>query len=520
MDRAELGKTPVTENQPAGEDVRFEANYEALSDEIEKLSSPTASGAVDWPRVIELCETILSGQSKDLLVACYLCTALTRTQGWEGLETGVHVLRDLVETFWDTLYPVKKRVKGRINALAWWEEKTRAEVAGLPPGAWPKDRRDGLLGDLDALDRFLGDNLDGAPMLQRLMHAVDGALSEASEAQTPAEAAPPETPPPEPAERKSTAPPPPPQPSPQPAAASPNAGDEDPETLLESGLGLVARASDLLAARDPMDPRVLRLNRIAAWMSVETLPPDDKGTTRLPPPDEQVASALERLHANGGWQDLLASAESHVPQFLFWLDLSRYSAEALDHLQRPEAREAVEAETRLYAMRLPGVERLRFTDGRPFADEETRDWLSSLKQGPGADEAPAPAGGSLEAKVAEAVNRSRDLVKENKIGEALESLLEGRNTAGAARERFLWQLGLCRLLLQARQETLIGAHVKAALAALDEFKVEQWEPALAVEALVLALKGLRGEGEEQETAREGLIRRIALLDPVKALDLV
>ena len=108
----------------------------------------------------------------------------------------------------------------------------------------------------------------------------------------------------------------------------------------------------------------------------------------------------------------------------------------------------------------------------------------------------------------------------NKVDKALETLLPRRNASGAGRERLLWNLGLCRVLLQAGQEDMLAAHVKEVLGVLDEFKLERWEPDLAVEALVLALKGLRSEEEAENGKREGILGRIALLNPVKALDLV
>ena len=111
MEASSLGVTPISEQDPAGSDIRFEPDFEALSTEVEKLSSPTAVGTVDWQRIADLSAKILETSSKDLLVACYLCIALLQTRGLGGLATGVHVLRDLLEHFWDTLFPAKKRMK-------------------------------------------------------------------------------------------------------------------------------------------------------------------------------------------------------------------------------------------------------------------------------------------------------------------------------------------------------------------------------------------------------------------------
>ena len=39
MELSELGRNPISEQEPAGKDVRYEPDFEALSQEVEKLSS-------------------------------------------------------------------------------------------------------------------------------------------------------------------------------------------------------------------------------------------------------------------------------------------------------------------------------------------------------------------------------------------------------------------------------------------------------------------------------------------------
>lgn len=59
-----MGKEPITDKAPAGSDVRYEPEYEALQAEIDKLSSPTASSGVDWDNVAKLSAKILAGKKK------------------------------------------------------------------------------------------------------------------------------------------------------------------------------------------------------------------------------------------------------------------------------------------------------------------------------------------------------------------------------------------------------------------------------------------------------------------------
>ena len=144
MDFEALGTTPVAQDNPAGEDARYEPEFEELETEIGKLNSPTASSGVEWDKVIELSSKILAEKSKNLLVACYLSIGLMKRDDLEGLAEGVHVIRTMLDTFWDSLYPPKKRMRGRLNAVEWWMEKIDAELEGHDTVTWLKDKRDNL----------------------------------------------------------------------------------------------------------------------------------------------------------------------------------------------------------------------------------------------------------------------------------------------------------------------------------------------------------------------------------------
>ena len=108
-DLTDCGKTPIAPDAPAGSDVSYDPDYEALQREIDKLSLATAARAsLDWNLAARLAANILVKKSKDIKVAAYLAEALTRTGQIAGLATGVHILRDLVETYWEALFPPKK----------------------------------------------------------------------------------------------------------------------------------------------------------------------------------------------------------------------------------------------------------------------------------------------------------------------------------------------------------------------------------------------------------------------------
>ncbi len=169
MDLTDIGKKPISEAKPSGEDVRYEPEFEELENEIAKLSTPTASEGINWVNVQEKSVDILSGKSKNLLVSCYLSIALMKNENLNGFAVGVHILKDILYEFWESLYPPKKRMRGRVNAIEWWSEKVAQTTAGIKTEKWPQAKYDLFSDDLRAIDSFLGDNVDNAPLLRSMI---------------------------------------------------------------------------------------------------------------------------------------------------------------------------------------------------------------------------------------------------------------------------------------------------------------------------------------------------------------
>lgn len=113
---------PIPGEQPAGAPARYEPTFIALESEIGKLES-LEGGTVDWPQVEQQALTILTEQSKDLLVAAYLAFGLQQQGGLAGLEQGLILLRDLMATFWDDMQPPLKRLRARKSALQWFADR-------------------------------------------------------------------------------------------------------------------------------------------------------------------------------------------------------------------------------------------------------------------------------------------------------------------------------------------------------------------------------------------------------------
>lgn len=60
-----------------------------------------------WKEINDICIEILSKQSKDLDVLCWLIEAQLRVYGFAGLSNALKITNSLIEIYWDQLHPVE-----------------------------------------------------------------------------------------------------------------------------------------------------------------------------------------------------------------------------------------------------------------------------------------------------------------------------------------------------------------------------------------------------------------------------
>jgi type VI secretion system protein ImpA len=102
---------PISAEKPGGEDIRYEPIYSQIKQaRIEEEDLPTGDWererkTADWPLVIKLATEALSQQSKDLQLAAWLTEAMLKREGVGGLASALEFIGQLLDGFWDHLYP-------------------------------------------------------------------------------------------------------------------------------------------------------------------------------------------------------------------------------------------------------------------------------------------------------------------------------------------------------------------------------------------------------------------------------
>ena len=541
MDLLSLGKNPINPDQPTGSDVRYEPEFEELQSEIDKLFSPSSSGGIEWQKVSDMAAFILAEKSKDLLVASYLAVSQIYTNQIEGLSVGLTVMHDLVDQFWDKLFPPKKRMRGRLGAIEWWIEKTESALKNIKPEPLADEKLKELNKTLTLIDSIFSECLPDPPLLtsiQRFIEKIPCLPEEKSKIGTPPpveekavsdltayETRPQTAVPFEPkAEPKQKAP----KPTGLPVEPGEITTEQDAQKLINLGFQKIHQVASFVLGNNPMNPTAYRYRRIAAWSKVSVLPRDTNAKTQIPPPAPYILQPLHDLRGSGNWSALLESAEQKLPQFIFWVDLNCFVAEALISLGEEylDAYEAVCQETAFFMHRLRGLDALTFSDGTPFADPETKQWLKSIELGTGStmvEQVQVMESDETEDRedpMAETIEKAQLLAKKKKIAEAVTLIHQKLQNCFSQKRAFLWRLVLCQILLGSKNKDMSLPHLEQILQDIEKYQIETWDPQLALKGLKVAWTGFSSLSDKafKHNAAETL-NRIAKLDPAEALRL-
>jgi type VI secretion system protein VasJ len=526
----EAVRAPISEADPVGEDVKYEDSFQQLKMEVDKVQSANADA--DFDRIVELGKQVLTEQSKDLTAAAYLGIGLVRTAGLAGLADGIGIARVLCETYWDDLYPPMRRMVARKNALQLLTDRGYEFLDGYKPTKGEGERLEHALDDFKALQAFAMEQMgEHAPVLSRLAKLLETKLR-----------AVPKDPPPAPppaagdgaaaatastatASPAATAPP------RAPAAGAAVAAGGEFQSPTQAKVA-VLKAAAFLREQDATAPTPFRLARALRWGALVEPPPAQGGKTLVEPYIEQRKAYLSGLLTKGQFADLAAAAEESFLEHPFWLDLQRFLVTALDALGGPFAaiRDGVLGDLAVLVHRFPSLPSLAFSDGTPFADGPTQEWIethvrSVLGGGEAASGAPTPTGDGGSA-VETAYAEAREHLMKGDLAAAVGVLGEGTDASG--RERFRRRLYLAALCVRGERPAVARPLLEGLEADVDAHRLDVWEPALALEvwtALHECYRALERGAEADRKAALGdaasrVFERVCAAAPGRALGLL
>lgn len=485
---------PIPGDQPAGEDPGYDDDFQRIREEVNKLSG------IDTGLICRLCETLLTTVSKDLRVVTFYTWARLHQDGETGLAEGLELLAAMLERFGTQLHPVRPR--SRKSALEWLGSSRMTDSLSLSPEVEPAMMRR-IAGALLLAERALEALPEEArPALTALYQALENRMAQSGGADTLV----PQT------SREESAP--------SVSGAVPAA------SALSSGRDLLDQAKALAKyLRSQPDGWLAghHLMKSVRWDTLNALPPlDAAGRTRLAPPKPDNRAHLRRLYLQKSWSELLEQTDTLLAQGVnhLWLDVQWYAWQAVSRLEGDGVRaDILCADMKGLLTRLPGLEALAFSDGTPFADEVTLQWINErvLDDGSGWKAEPVvavTAGDDILSLEPEVLAKADSEGIETALG-----WLQARPGYASARDQWLMHLLMARVSEQYGKNEL-ALHLLGELeSGAGNFTLAQWTPELLFEVRARRLKLLRAKAGRSEAERVRLQPEMdALLGGLIALD--
>jgi type VI secretion system protein ImpA len=439
---------PIPGDNPSGQSLRWAPIYDQIKelrredDELNQGAWQHERKVANHPEVIKVTQELIATQSKDLQLAAWLCESLLKKDGIRGLLDGLHLCRELVTRFWDTLYPLAEEgdFEERAAPLEWVGTKLVVAARGVPlcrdgynlfqyqesrtimtedlaqskeqkaarekalkegklapeifdrafaetPKAFYADLEktvDGCSAELKQLETVCAEKFgDAGPSLSRLREAlveVRQVVHSLLQKKREIEPDPVEETPPEQVE----------------AGTEGGEGDEAESSGGSPwGASLAGRASTesadrreaiasvvaaaaVLRKKDPFSPAPYLMLRGLRWGELRGS--SDPGILEAPPSD--LRQQVKALAMRNKWADLIELAE-HVmtlPCSRAWLDLQRFVVEACTALgdDYNAIAIAIRSELRTLLRDLPKLMHATLSDDTAAANAETQKWLNEL----------------------------------------------------------------------------------------------------------------------------------------------
>lgn len=500
MSRWDNWLRPVFSHSPAGNDPAYDDDFQAMHEEINKLSG------TDADRLCQLAEALLCNTAKDIRVITWYSLARLSRDGERGLADGLLLLAAMIKRYGAALHP--RRPNARKAAIEWlnsekvtdalsrWPE-VEPEDASLTAGAlmvlhhltqqWTDSERPSFAGLCSALQqRMEGSGGTGAMVPQNSSEAENQRDIQGS-------------------------------------SALPLAPVRSGRDLLDQsrllGAWLAEQPGGWLASH--------RLMKSVRWDTVNDIPPMDASSrTRLNPPKAEYRAQLRRLYLQQRWVELVEYATQMFCEGVnhFCLDVQWYLWQGLSRAGLPWETFAgyITADLSLLLERLPGLENLAWNDGTPFADEVTLCWINEQVKGDKQVESVTVAsseGDEILALESEAMEKG-----DSEGAEAALGWLQSRTGTASLRGRWLVRLLMARIAEQyGRHEMalhLLGELTERAA----QMTMADWEPELIFEVLarrlrLLRIKSTRSESDKARLTPEmdKLIAGMIQIDPARAM---
>ena len=332
---------PMPGEKTAGYCDEDSADYIEL-DQLMRKYGTLHQNSIDWNRVKQLTESILTQQGKHYRVLSHQITYWLIKQGSAGLHDSLQLLAGYLHAYWVNGYPkpgtagIKHR-RRQIEQILFRIDKQATRILQTTPA-------DSLAAIQTARDQ-LGKILKKRKIEPGLKQ-LDQHLKTQAEQPTPAK-------------------------TPTTTHTAPNTQTITPQDARQTKRLLLQQAEQL-NQQQPTEPLGYQIRRHALWAEIQAAPPaDQNGKTELSaPPSDLIHHYKEQLANQNSTLELLQRIEQSVTASPFWLQGSSLAVDIAKQLKMPAVADAIATATRNLIKRVPALQHNTFRGGEPYMTKE------------------------------------------------------------------------------------------------------------------------------------------------------
>jgi type VI secretion system protein ImpA len=293
-----------------------------------------------------------------------------------------------------------------------------------------------------------------------------------------------------------------------------------------AAIAAVASAAAFLRKREPTSPAPYLMLRGLRWGELRT----SSDPAVLEAPHTDIRRQIKSLALGSRWKELLDAAENvmALPCGRAWLDLQRFVVEACTALGQDyyAIAIAIRSELRALLRDLPKLLEATLSDDTPTANPETQEWLRELMAEP-SDAPPRPGGPRLpvmengqdpgwQKKFIDPYALATEAMRQGKQQKAFEILSKEVERQRSGRGRFQRKLQLAQICIQAGKDAIAQPMLDEIAAAIDTYKLEDWEDREMVAGVLVFLLQSSKKIQADAKVKQAMFERVCRLDPVQA----
>ena len=444
---------PIPGDKAAGQCDEDSTGYIEL-DQLMRKYGTLHQNSIDWNRVNQLTEDILTQQGKHYRVLSHQITYWLIKQGSTGLKESLQLLDGFLQDYWVNGYPkpgttgVKYR-RRQVQQILFRIDKQAPRILQTAPA-------DSLAG-IQAAREQLGKTLKKRkidPDLKQLdqhLKAQTAQLTPATETTTPLNTTP---------------------------NTQATAHSSTPEDTRQTKRFLLQHAEQL-NQQQPTEPLGYQLRRHALWAEIQAAPPADKnGTTELSaPPSDLIHHYQEQLANQNNTLELLQRIEQSITASPFWIQGSSLAVNIAKQLEMPEVAHAIATATHAFIARVPALQHSYFRGGEPYINEEDLAQLTPTETTPPSTATtPETITAVALPEWAEEQHKLDKLRKKKGIGAVLEKIEQQHNQHTTPREQSYLKLLASEQLQATGLHSLAHDLLLTTQRTIKNMTVAEWEP--------------------------------------------